>query len=168
MPVRNTPSNVPAPPIATTGALIAVMRGRLRRSAPISAPSEPATYATDGASENASRSATPVAVAGGVGIGTALPTPGTTGASRCTRHAPCPIDTHHRHAPPRLHQRPRIRVELRQVDGDDGAAVGADHRGRARSVLHGAGNDGPAGDGVGRWRAHARRGRVDDRLVVAG
>ena len=43
MPVRNTPSNVPAPPIATTGAPMSVMRDRFMRSAPINAPSEPAT-----------------------------------------------------------------------------------------------------------------------------
>ena len=33
-PVRNTPSNVPAPPIETTGAARSPMRGRFRRLAP--------------------------------------------------------------------------------------------------------------------------------------
>ena len=43
MPVRNTPSKVPAPPIETTGAPSSAIRSRLRRSAPIRVPIDPAT-----------------------------------------------------------------------------------------------------------------------------
>jgi hypothetical protein len=43
IPVRNTPSNVPAPPIESTGAPISVTRPRFIRSAPISVPIVPAT-----------------------------------------------------------------------------------------------------------------------------
>src|SRR5436189_82165 len=53
MPVRNTPSNVPAPPIETTGAPSSPILGRFNRSAPIRAPMEPETYATGDAEEHA-------------------------------------------------------------------------------------------------------------------
>src|SRR2546422_6683047 len=43
MPVRNTPSKVPAPPIETIGAPSSAIRSRLRRSAPIRVPIDPAT-----------------------------------------------------------------------------------------------------------------------------
>ena len=42
-PVRNTPSNVPAPPIDTTGAPIRAISPRFIRSAPINVPIDPAT-----------------------------------------------------------------------------------------------------------------------------
>ena len=43
MPVRNTPSKVPAPPMLATGAPSFLMMPRLERSAPISVPRTPAT-----------------------------------------------------------------------------------------------------------------------------
>src|SRR5262249_31130106 len=41
MPVRKTPSKVPAPPMETTGAANSLIRSRFRRSAPIKVPIEP-------------------------------------------------------------------------------------------------------------------------------
>ena len=45
IPVRNTPSKVPMPPIDATGVLSSAIRFKLVRSAPISVPRTPLTYA---------------------------------------------------------------------------------------------------------------------------
>jgi hypothetical protein len=82
MPVRNTPSNVPAPPMLAIGAPSLGMLSRLDRSAPMSVPRTPDTYAiTLGAPEGrmyASRAAT----RGGMKTGVLMPTPFTGLATR--------------------------------------------------------------------------------------
>src|SRR5205823_8930012 len=87
MPVRNTPSKVPAPPMETMGAPSSAILPRLRRSAPIRVPIDPDTYATGGALRKARSRPTPAATSGGTSIGTAMPKPGTIRARLCTTAA---------------------------------------------------------------------------------
>jgi hypothetical protein len=57
IPVRKMPSNVPAPPIDTTGVRSVARFLRLSRSAPINTPNVPEMYATMGACAGASSNA---------------------------------------------------------------------------------------------------------------
>src|SRR5262249_42101075 len=79
-PVRNTPSNVPAPPIDTAGAPIrgtgAVWGAPARPRGPVGR----AASGGGGARRNARINATPAAMSGGAIIGTRMPRPGTISA----------------------------------------------------------------------------------------
>ncbi len=72
-----TPSKVPAPPIDATGAPNPWILSRLSRSAPMSVPRLPLTYASGAAWRRDSNKATTAAARDGTNTGSAMPTPGT-------------------------------------------------------------------------------------------
>ena len=75
MPLKKTPSKVPAPPILATGAPILEIFHRFSRSAPMSVPRVPATKAiVFGFAGNRMNAATAAAI-GGINAGVAIPTP---------------------------------------------------------------------------------------------
>src|SRR5262245_47242216 len=91
IPVKNTPSKVPAPPMDTTGAPSPLILWRFMRSAPTSVPIVPATYAVSGACSGASSNATSAALSGGIKSGTAIPTPRKGRANQCVTIAMIPV-----------------------------------------------------------------------------
>src|ERR1035438_3676410 len=75
MPLKKTPSNVPAPSILAMGAPSFGILGRLSKSAPINAPSTPETYAMTIAEPGARTIAVTAAAIGGISAGVTTPTP---------------------------------------------------------------------------------------------
>jgi len=75
MPLKNTPSKVPAPPMLATGAPSLGIFRRFNRSAPMSVPSVPATYAIVRGCDGKRMIAATAAAIGGMNAGVAIPTP---------------------------------------------------------------------------------------------